>query len=246
MENKTVTGKITFIHHDKQYATIEYTLNGKKKTITGSIAEKDQQKLKDQKIIKKIHHYNIGDEVSFIITLSMRGDKMIADCMQFLFNNELDNILQKATIENRLVGYLKKVDDDYFVKETSSYILFPLVLSAWERKPKEDALNEPIFFKLNNIEKGAKSTASLFRSEYIPEFLHAMNSFNKKEPVNATIYNITPHAIYIHLVGNKIEAKIALAKEDDDKTPVAELKIGDVIKVKITFISGLKIVVERV
>ena len=152
-EMETYQGKITFINHHKQYATIEYLNKGKKKTISGSIAEKEQQKLKEQKIIQKIHHYTIGDEVSFIVTLAARGDKMVADCIQFLFNNEIDNLINKASIENRLVGYLKKVDEHYFVKETSSYISFPLILSPWELMPQESTLNEAVFFKLNNLKK---------------------------------------------------------------------------------------------
>jgi hypothetical protein len=240
MDQQTVQGKITFIHHDKQYATIEYTLNGKKKTITGSVAEKDQQKLKDQKIIKKIHHYNIGDEVSFIVALSARGDKMIADCMQFLFNNELDNLINKATIENRLVGYLKKVDDNYFVKETGSYILFPLILSPWEIKPQEIKLNEPVFFKLDNLKKTGKHTASLFRSDYIPEFLAAMHVFKKKETVTATVYNITANGIYVNVITNKVQGKIPVEENENN-----DLKIGDKIPVRITFLSGLKIIIEK-
>src|ERR1700712_5220485 len=129
MATETIMGTITFINHDKDYATIEYTLNDKKKTITGNISEKEQLKLKAEKIIKKIHRFHVGDEVNFIISLSARGDKMIADCIEFKFNNALDNLVNKSAIENRFVGYLKKVDDDYFVKETGSYIFFPLKLS---------------------------------------------------------------------------------------------------------------------
>jgi len=239
---ETVQGKITFIHHEKQYATIEYTQNGKTKTINGNISEKEQLRLKAQKIIQKIHHYNVGDEVSFIIALSARGDKQIADCMQFLFNNELDNIINKANIENRLVGYLKKVDDDYFVKETSSYILFPLILSPWERKPQTIKVNEPVFFKLDNLKKTGKHTASMFRSEYIPDFLTAMDYFKKKKIIEATVYNVTPHGIYVDLVGNKIQGKIPIEKEED----ISAIKPGDKIPIKITYLSGLKIIIEKV
>jgi hypothetical protein len=240
---ETVQGKITFIHHEKQYATIEYIHNGKTKTINGNISEKEQLRLKEQKIIHKIHHYNIGDEVSFIVALSARGDKQVADCLQFLFNNELDNIINKANIENRLVGYLKKVDDDYFVKETSSYILFPLILSPWETKPHTIKVNEPVFFKLDNLKKTGKHTASMFRSEYIPDFMTAMTHFKKQTPVNATVYNVSPHGIYVNVISDKIQAKISAEKTDIDITTV---KIGDKIPVLITYLSGLKIIIERV
>jgi ribosomal protein S1 len=236
---ETVQGKITFIHHEKQYATIEYIQNGKTKTINGNISEKEQLRLKELKIIQKVHHYNIGDEVSFVVALSARGDKQIADCMQFLFNNELDNIINKANIENRLVGYLKKVDDDYFVKETSSYILFPLILSPWEIKPQTIKVNEPVFFKLDNLKKTGKHTASMFRSEYIPEYLSAMNHFRKKTIITATVYNVSPHGVYVDVIGNKIQAKLPADESASD------IKIGDKIPVLITYLSGLKIIIEK-
>jgi len=64
MDKKTIMGTITFINHDKDYATIEYTINGKKKTISGNIGEREQLKLKAEKIIKRIHHFHVDDEVS--------------------------------------------------------------------------------------------------------------------------------------------------------------------------------------
>jgi len=67
MDEKTIMGKISFINHDKDYATIEFEHNGKKKTISGNISEKEQLKLKAEKIIKKVHQFHVGDEVSFII-----------------------------------------------------------------------------------------------------------------------------------------------------------------------------------
>ena len=244
MDEKTIMGKISFINHDKDYATIEYEHNGKKKTISGNISEKEQLKLKAEKIIKKVHQFHVGDEVSFIITLSARGDKMIADCLQFHFNNALDNLINKSEIENRFVGYLKKVDDNYFVKETGSYIFFPLILSPWERKPKEDNLNEPVFFKLENTDKPDKVTAALFKSEYIPEYMYAMQCFKKKTVLEAVVYKVTPHGIFINVIDKKIQAKIAINKKANTVIPAEQ--IGDTLKVVITYLGTSKITVERV
>lgn len=241
MDAKTVMGKITFINHDKDYATIEYEQNSKKKTISANISEREQEKLKLEKIIKKVHQYHVGDEVSFIIALSARGDKMTADCLQFHFNNALDNLINKSFVENRFVGYLKKVDDDYFVKETGSYIFFPLILSPWEKRPREDNLNEPVFFKLENMDKPDKVTAALFRSEYIPEYMYALQCFKKKTVLNAMVYKVTPYGIFVNVVDKKIRAKIAV-----DKAAPLTVQIGDVVKVIISYLATSKIIVERV
>ena len=246
MDQKTIVGQITFIHHDKNYASIKYTLNGKKKTINGSVDEKEQLKLKAEMIIKKIHRFHIGDEVNFIIIPSARGDKMIADCIQYRFNNALDNLINKAEVENRFVGYLKKVGADFFVKETGSYISLPLVLSAWEKPPRENKLNDPVFFKLENTSKPDKLYASLFKSEYIPEYIAAMQFFKKKAVLDATVHKITPHGIFINVVGDKIQAKIPLKKINSNTSGKAAIKIGDTIKIIISYLSSTKIIVEKV
>ncbi|MCW3091087.1 MAG: hypothetical protein JWP81_2156 [Ferruginibacter sp.] len=244
MSTETIMGTITFINHDKDYATIEYTLNGKKKTITGNTSEKEQLKLKAEKIIKKVHRFHVGDEVSFVINRSARGDKMIADCIEFRFNNALDNLINKSEIENRFVGYLKKVDDNYFVKETGSYIFFPLKLSPWERKPSESSLNEPFFFKLENIDKPDKVTAAPFKSLYIPEYMAAMKYFKNKAPVEAVIYKITPHGIFVNILGDKIQAKLPVPNERESSSTLKTLKVGDGVKIIITYLGSSRITAE--
>ena len=244
MDKKTIMGTITFIHHEKNYATIEYLANGKKKNINGKIDEKVQQKLKETKAIKKVHSFRIGDEVSFVIVPSARGDRMVADEIEFRYNNAYSNLLNKAEIENKFVGYLKKVDDDYFIKEAGSYILFPLILSPWEKVPHESRLNEPLFFKLNNIDKPNNLTASLYQSEYMPEYSTAVRHFKNKIPADAVVNKVTPYGIFINLFNAKIAAKITL-KKNDDETSAPEVKPGDIIKVIITYLSPLKIVVEK-
>lgn len=245
MSTESIMGIITFINHDKDYATIEYTLNGKKKTISGNIGEREQLKLKAEKIIKRVHQFHVGDEISFVINLSARGDKMIADCIEFKFNNALDNLINKSVIENRFVGYLKKVDDDYFVKETGSYIFFPLRLSPWERKPQESNLNEPYFFKLENTDKPDKATAAPYKSIFIHEYAIATQHFKNKTPIDATVFKITPHGIFVNVLSNKIQAKIPVSKKDEKVTVGDEVKVGDVIKIVITYLGTSRIVVER-
>lgn len=244
MDKKTIMGTITFIHHEKNYATIEYLVNGKKKNINGNIDEKVQLKLKENKIIKKAHSFRIGDEVSFVIVPSAKGDRMIADQIEFRYNNAYSNLLNKAETENKFTGYLKKVDDNYFIKEAGSYILFPLILSPWEKVPHESRVNEPLFFKLNNIDKPNNLTASLYQSEYITEYSTAIRHFKNKIPVDAVVSKITPYGIFINLFNDKIHAKITL-KKNNGETPEPEIKAGDTVRIMITYLSPLKIVVEK-
>ena len=241
MQPDIIKGKVIFIHHEKQYVTVEYELNGKKKELNGMVGDAVQQKWKSAKIIKRIHLFRMGDEVNFIIVPTAKKDKLMADCICFLYNNAFTNLLNKAAIDNQYVGYLKKVEEGFFVKETGSYIVFPLLLSPWEKPPSAVNLNEPIRFTLNHFDKPDKVTASLLRNEFIPEYLKAQECFKKKKAVYATVKKVTPYGVTVGMFNNVIEAKISV--EDAGET-IKNIQAEQVIKVMITYLEPQKIVVK--
>ncbi len=239
MDTTIYKGTISFVNHDKQYVTIDYEQNGKKKTINCKTDEKEQIQSKDKKA-RRPHQFRIGDEVNFRVKLSDRGDKMIAYDIKFLYNTELEKLLNKAKVENRFSGYLKIADDELFVKEWDSYIFFPLKLSKWENPPAESAFNEAISFKLLNLDKPNAIAAELFSHDFIPEYRKAQEYFKSKTPIEASVTKVSPFAVYLDLFTNKIQAKLQLPAEG-----MEEVKTGDKIKVLITYLSNSRMVVER-
>lgn len=233
MSHTIQTGHVSFVNHEKKYIIIEYEVNGKKKVVNGSVAEKN---------LKTKHIFHIGDTVSFTVGLSGRGDKMVASDIKFLYNNALDVLINKARTENNFTGYLKIVDDKFYVKEIDSYLFFPVTISPWQVKPVDAELNEAVTFALNNLEKKEKITASLFTLKFIPEYYSAERALKKNEPIVADIYKVTEYGIYLNLFGEKVQAKIS---PKANHLP-AGLKAGDKINVRITYFSKTKIVVEPV
>lgn len=244
MSKTEILGKIAFINHEKKYAMIEYEQNGKKKTVRGNIDEQLQKEQKEKKLIKKTHHFVMGDVVSFNLKATDRGDRMMASGIEFLYNNALDVLINKAAVNNKFTGYLKEVDGRYFVKEMETYLFFPVSISPWQLLPPEDELNEPVTFSLDNLEKKDKIQANLTDNSYIPEFSKAIKFFKNKTPVQAEVYNVTPHGIYLNIIEDKIRAKISLDKKTAFKELLAGLKTGDHLDVMITHMSKSKIVVE--
>ncbi len=237
MSNTLLTGNVTFVNHEKQYIIIEYEENGKKKVIHGNIDEKNQQKWIDKKLIKKKQLFHIGDKVSFNSGLSDRGDRMTASNIQFMYNTALDVLINKSKTENNFIGYLKVVDDKYYVKEIDSYLFFPVPLSPWQIKPTETELNEAVTFSLENLDKKEKITAKLYNNKYIAEFYNAVKLNKSNTPIAATVYKVTPHGIYLNLIEDKIQVKL----------PYKEgINVSDVITVKIVYLSPFKIIVEAV
>lgn len=244
--SQTIEGKISFINHEKKYAMIEYEEGNKNKTVRASIDEQSQKQMKAKNIIKKTHHFMVGDVVSFQVKLSDRGDRMMASGTEFLYNNALDVLINKSFVSNKFIGYLKMVDDKYFVKEIDSYLFFPVPFSPWQIKPTEEELNEQVLFSLENLDKKDKIFASLLTNVYIPEFHTAVKSFKNKIPIEATIFNITAHGLYLHVINDKIQAKIPFNKNEIMKESTAALKPGDKIQVIISHVSKSRIAVEIV
>jgi hypothetical protein len=244
MSHTILNGKVAFVNHEKKYVMIEYDVHGKKKTINGMIDDKTQEQLIAKGVIKKKHVFNIGDVVNFTAGISGRGDKMVASNIQYLYNTALDALLNKAKTENKFTGYLKIANDSYFVKEIDSYLFFPVSVSPWQIKPTENELNEPVTFMLENTDKKEKVTAKLYNNNYIPEFYTAVKLHKSKTPVDAEVYKISPHGIYLNVAEDKIQAKILPAKIN--AVQLSNLKVGDKFKVMITYLSPLKIIVEAV
>ncbi len=166
---------------------------------------------------------------------------MVAERIQYRYNNALGNLINRAATDNRFAGYLKMVDEKYFVKETGSYLFFPLILSPWEIKPDINKLNEPVFFRLENTDHPQKLTASLFQQRFIPEYTKVQKYFADKAIINAQVFKTTPHGIYVNVMGDKIKAKIPVAKALSNKKEESEIKVGDTVKIIITYLGSAKI-----
>ena len=131
MSEKYFRGKITFINNDRKKATIEYVTNNKVKSIQAVIDDKQQEKYVQLKLIKKAHRFLVGDNVKFIIKKSA-ANVFFADHILYEYNNALEVLVEKASLTNKFLGYIKMVDDKYFIKEIDSYLFFPLHLSKFE------------------------------------------------------------------------------------------------------------------
>ena len=232
MEEKILKGTISFVNHEKNFATIEYEQGTKKKSVTFKTNLEDAN--------KKAHHFRPGDTVSFQLRLTDRGDKQTAYNLKFLHNTQISLLVQKAAIENRFSGYLKKLDDKYFVKEWNSYIFFPLQLSPWEVPPVDTAENEAITFRFINPEKPNSLVAELFSHNYIPEYRKAIQHYKNEIAIDAVIARISPHSIYLNLFDEKVQAKLPFDAETD-----SNVKPGDVLAVLISHLTNTRIVVKR-
>ncbi len=243
MSEKYFRGKITHINNDKQRATIEYVNQNKIKTIQAVIDDKQQEKYVQLKLIKKPHRFLVGDNVKFIIKKSS-ANVFFADHILYEYNNALEVLIEKASVLNKFLGYIKIVDDKYFIKEIESYLFFPLLISKFEIAPTIEETESTVSFKLLNIEKPDKISAELYNHNYVPGFKIAVKQFKAEEIIDAVVNKITPYGVFVILSESKLEAKLAIDDNITTKINNGEIVLEKSIQVKIKHLTGDRIVID--
>lgn len=245
MSEKYFRGKIIFINNDKEKAIIEYINNNKVKTISAIVNEKQQEKYIQKNLIKKPHRFLVGDHVKFVIKKSS-SNVFFADHIQYEYNNALEVLVNKAKVQNKFLGYVKVVDDKFFIKEIDSYLFFPLIVSKFEHPPVTNEKEKPVSFKLVNVEKPEKLSAELYNHNYIDGFLIAVKQHKKEENIEAFVTKITPYGIFVTLVESKLDCKLTINDFLSEKIKSETIKTGDTIPVKIIHLTTDRIIIEYV
>lgn len=243
MSEKYFRGKITHINNDKQRATIEYINQNKIKTIQAVIDDKQQEKYVTLGLIKKPHRFLVGDNVKFVIKKSS-GGVFFADHILYEYNNTLEVIINKAKITNKFTGYIKIVEEKYFIKEIDSYLFFPLHLLRFEIKPEIAGTEKPVSFKLLHIDKPDKIAAELYNHNYVSGFKLAIKQFKAEEIIDAIVKKITPYGVFVSLSESKLEAKLTIDDNISRKINTHEIALEKLIKIKIKHLTGDRIVIE--
>ena len=239
MSATVLEGQISYINYEKHYALIEYFAGGKKRNITGSIDEKLQGTLKKQGIIKAVHQFAVGDVVQFQTQHIKLGDKMTAVNISFKYNNALDTLINKSKTQNDFIGYIKRIDDHYFIKEIDSYLFFKLDVSPWQIMPKDDADEKAVHFMLNNTEKPEKVTATLLQEQFTHAYQLARTAFKTKKAIKAVVNKISAHAVYVDLFEGEMQGKMLL-----ETCNIEPLDVGKELLVQITHLGKHKIVIS--
>ena len=241
MPEKILEGKITFIHHEKNRAVLEYLEKDKLKTIQVGL---DDKKKPITTTAARPHRYLIGDTVRF--TLSQSNGKISAGNIRYLYNNTLSKLIHQAEEVNKFSGYVKLADNRYFIKEIESYLFFPLHIGFFEIPPVETDTDKPVFFKLDQLHNPEKITAHLLNHENLPGFLKAIQHHKKQIPADAVVTKISAYGVYAYLFDTEIKVKLPFDAWAKEAVEMNQLKTGMIIPVMISHLNSDRIVIKRI
>ena len=183
-----------------------------------------QKKLKQAGLIPYVHNFISGDRVSFKLRLSQRDEGKIEAYDVAFITNERRAILINNFKENGfLEGYIKIFDPEtIFVKDKSTYVYVPIVISAWEENLNEVYHNKEITlvrYKLNQVVRTDKLTATLNDAKYIDEYYELLSHYDNQTPIYAIILGKNKHGYYVTLFNGKINGFI--------RTPLSQIDLSD-------------------
>ena len=240
--SKNYIGQIAYLREGKSHGVIEYEDNGEPKSILFLRNMKEQVAFKKQNLQKDVHQFRSGDIVKFQIKHSEKDiTKSIAYNVFYLRNEALDNLLNLAAISNKFFGFLKKIEEDYFVKEVQTYLFIPVDFSKWEHLPSDDLVNTKVSFKLINQQKINKLSAKLLDATYRDEIQVIKSYLDKQDPIAATITKLNPNSIAVDLLNGQFKGKLPLS----DNLENVKCEVGEEVIVRIENIDKNVIEVRR-
>ncbi|MEO7044916.1 MAG: hypothetical protein ABI091_06380 [Ferruginibacter sp.] len=187
-----------------------------------------------RKETKGIHKFRSGDEIEFKIKPDSKHGQ-IAYNLCFIKNTRRDNLIQEAKELNILKGYLKKIENTFFVKHLSTYLFIPIKISEWETDigaTYEDRLNQLVLFELKNIDKPYIISAILIDRVFKPEYtiINELNSLDQS--TFASITGSNTNGFFSSILEGSVEAFISI-KMNEEYFKNHTLKKGDVVEAKL-------------
>jgi len=133
-----LTGYIAFLHQKRRFGFISCP------EIEGDLFFHKDHRSAGYKVMRE------GDKVVFDVSKSDDGSPMGVN-IQFVNNLNLDSLRKDFEKGSMLKGYLKKVEERYYVKDLDTYMFIPIVVSKYELNASEFyemRLNELVEYKL--------------------------------------------------------------------------------------------------
>lgn len=166
-----------------------------------------------------------GDKVNFDLETNSDNRKE-AKNISFIQNANLDSL--KLDYENNTIlkGFLKKIDDKYYVKDKETYVLIQLIVVNYEiniDEVYEKNLNKMIDYKIISISNNNKIRAININRQFSPESNFKIEGIKTEGVVVATIKYGYQIKIYDNILGFLPNTLVIKSK--------VVLEVGDLIKV---------------
>jgi ribosomal protein S1/cold shock CspA family protein len=181
---------------------------------------------------KTYEHRYKGDKVSFEYN-PVADKESGAKEISFLKNASLDGLKSDFKNGNSLKGFLKKIDDKYYVKDSGTYIFIRLIITRYENNLKEvyeDNLNKLIDYKISTFTSKNKIRAINLNRQLLPNSKLLVEGNKTKGQVVSTVKGGYQIRIYDNILGflpNSLGIKSKTILNEGEMVNVTCIKAGN-------------------
>ncbi|MDR3246368.1 MAG: S1 RNA-binding domain-containing protein [Prevotellaceae bacterium] len=196
-------GYVSFFHQNKNFGFIEcddgtsyYFFSDVKELIKRS---KELRKLKQSKLRVKFFE---NDEVNFKIR-TLNGKIEVYE-VEYLGNTKKEQIITESEENHILYGYLKQIEDKFFVKHISTYVFIPLKISEFEidiDSVYTQRLNQLVQFKLEQVKNIDKLSAILVDRKFNANWIEIKEAFDTQETVTGYVKEKIKKGMIVEIKG---------------------------------------------
>jgi cold shock CspA family protein len=239
--SKTYQGIITYYSNEKSFGFIDTEIQ------EGIFFYNDTSYLRgiSRKELKEIHRFQIGDEVTFSVRNSTRGYE--AYNLQFIKNQKIETLCNLINEKKELPGFLKKIGNNFFVKDKETYLFIRIKISIWETaldKIYESRINEPVFYSVSRKHENIHKMHAYLVDRLFDESYYILQTYKDAGlQTNAIITGKNKNGYFITLLDNRVSAFLNFKELENENV---NLKKHDKIKVMINDLTdarvGIKIV----
>jgi hypothetical protein len=243
--SKTYKGIITYYSNEKTFGFIDTEIK------EGIFFYNDTSYLKgvSRKELRGIRYeFQTGDEVYFRIRNSSKEfSKYEAYDLQFIKNEKNETLFKLIDEKKELPGFLKKIGNDFYVKDKETYLFIRIKISIWETaldKIYESRINELVYYSvLKRNEKVHKMNAYLI-DRLFSESYYILQTYKESGlKTDAIITGKNKDGFFITLLDNSVNAFLKVKEMKDEHV---YLNKHDKIEVMIKSLPDNGVVVEIV
>jgi ribosomal protein S1 len=181
---------------------------------------------------KSYKHIYKGDKVSFEYN-PIADEENEAKEISFLQNASLGSLKSDFEKGNSLKGFLKKIDDKYYIKDRDTYIFIRLIVASYEiniEEVYEDNLNKLIDYKIFTFTSKNKIRAININRQFLPECKLLVEGNKTEGQVVSTVKGGYQIRIYDNILGflpKSLAVKSKIVLDDGEMVNVTCIKAGD-------------------
>jgi hypothetical protein len=181
---------------------------------------------------KTYKHIYKGDKVSFEFNPNVDEERGVKE-ISFLQNASLDGLKKDFKNGTTLKGFLKKIDDKYYVKDRETYILIRIIVASYEinlEEVYENNLNKLITYKIFTFTRKNKIRAINIHRQFLPECKLLVVGNKTEGQVISTVKGGYQIRIYDNILGflpNSLAIKSKTNLDEGEMVNVTCIKATD-------------------